>query len=332
MFHRKLLALAGGALALALVAAQPAFAQDGPPDTTGRTESDRASGTIRGEGVLPGRIGGGRRDNVPDNRATRQRAAPPPAVATPEEIKAAAQALIVASGGSCQVTEAVQPGVDATQQKIYEAACAEGPGYILIGSTPPQVFDCLELAGTAYTARLRDPAADVGQQCLLPANQNGLAVIGGWARAAGATCTVDEAVAIGKSDADNIVYEVGCAGADGYWLERVGTGWDLKDCLQVASTGGTCRFTTAQEQADTFEAKLAGTDAAGCDVAQVRLMGSNANGRFYEAKCAAEGEGYIARIDSAGVTQQIYPCATAQRIGGGCTLTPAPAAVPAPAE
>lgn len=327
MFHRKMLALAGGALALALIAAQPAFAQDTPdtPGTVGRSESDRASGTIRGESVLPGRVGGGRRDRVPDARATRNRPAPPPVLPTPEEIKAAAQALVVATGGTCSVTEAAQPGMNAEQQKIYEAACSEGPGLILIESTPPQSFDCLELAGTAYTARLRDPAADVGQQCALPANQNGLAVIGGWARTAGVSCTVDEAVAIGKSDADNIVYEVGCAGTDGYWLERVGTGWDLKDCLQVNSTGGTCRFTTAQEQADGFEPKLAGTDAAACDVAQVRLMGSNPNGRFYEAKCAAEGEGYIARVDSEGVTQQIYPCATAQRIGGGCRFTPAPA-------
>lgn len=331
MFHRRLLALVGGALALMLVATQPAFAQDVPdtPDTGGRSESDRASGTIRGESVLPGRIGGGRRDRVPDNRATRNRPAPPPAPATPEEIKAAAQALVATAGVSCQVAEATQPGINTEQQKIYEAVCTEGPGYILIAATPPQAFDCLELAGTAAIARMRDPAADVGQQCVMPANQNGLAVIGGWARGAGVSCTIDEAIAIGKSDADNIVYEIGCAGADGYWLERVGTGWDLKDCLQVASTGGSCRFTTGQEQADGFEAKLAGTEAAGCDVTQVRLMGSNANGRFYEAKCAAEGEGYIARINSAGVTQQIYPCATAQRIGGGCRFTPAPAAAPA---
>jgi hypothetical protein len=144
--------------------------------------------------------------------------------------------------------------------------------------------------------------------------------------ASSASCppiTIDETIAIGKSRADNVVYEIGCAGADGYWLERVGTGWELKDCLQISSTGGTCRFTTTQEQADSFEPKLAGTDAAGCDVTRVRLMGSNANGRFYEAKCAAEGEGYIARVNNEGVTQQIDPCATAQRIGGGCTLTTA---------
>lgn len=251
---------------------------------------------------------------------------------TPQQVMADAQVQATAAGLTCQVAEAVHRGVTAERVNIYEAACTDGPGFILVGSTPPQAINCLELAGTAATARLRDPAADVGQQCALPANQNGLALIGGWARDAGVTCTIDEAVAVGRSDAGNIVYEVGCAGVDGYWLEKAGDSWELRDCLQIASVGGTCRFTTPQEQVDGFKSKLAGTEATGCAVTQVRLMGSNANGRFYEAKCAAEGEGYIARVDSEGVTQQVYPCATAQLIGGGCTLTPAPAAAPAPTE
>ena len=315
-----MLALAGGALALTLMAGQPVLAQDGPPPLPAGAAPGVAAAEPR---VEPGRARSSRRDRG------RQQAAP---VANPEEIKAAAQAQLVAAGSSCQVTEAIEPGVTAEQQSIYEAVCAEGPGYIVIASTPVQAISCLELAGQAATARLRDPAADVGQQCVLPANQNALAVIGGWAREAGVACTIDEAVAIGRSNAGNVVYEVGCTGADGYWLEKVSDGWQLQECLQIASVGGTCRFTTAQEQAAGFQPKLAGTDAAGCEVAQVRLMGSNANGRFYEAKCAAAGEGYIARVNNEGVTQQIYPCATAQLIGGGCTLTPAPAAAPAPTE
>jgi hypothetical protein len=299
-----MLALVGGALALTLVAGEPVLAQT-PPGSEPAVTNER---------------GGGAR-NARRGRGAQQ----PAARATPEQIRAAAQEQLVAAGAICQVTEAIQPGVTAERHPIYEAACAEGPGYIAIASTPPESINCLELAGQAATARLRDPAADVGQQCTLPANQNGLAVIGGWAREAGVTCTIDEAVAFGKNDAGNIIYEVGCDGVDGYWLEKVGEGWQLRDCLQIASVGGTCRFTTPKEQADGFQPKLAGTDAAACDIVQVRLMGQNANGRFYEAKCAAEGEGFIARLNNAGVTQQVYPCATAQSIGGGCTLTPAPA-------
>lgn len=327
MFHRNLFAIVGSAFAL--VAAQPALAQTAPntPNRGGQSQAEREAGNVPVESVLPSRTNpNGERYS---NSRARNRQARTPAPATPEEIRAAAQLQASAAGLTCQVTEAVNPGVTAEQVGIYEAACATGPGYILIASTPPQSFDCLELAGTAYTARLRDPAADVGQQCVLPANQNGLAVIGGWAREAGVACTIDEAVAVGKSSENNIVYEVGCAGVDGYWLEKIATGWKLQDCLQINSVGGTCRFTTAREQADGFEPKLAATDAAACDVSQVRLMGQNPNGRFYEAKCAAEGEGFIVRVNAEGATQQVYPCASAQHIGGGCTLTPAPAAAAA---
>jgi hypothetical protein len=333
MLHNKLVCLFG-AFVLALAGTQGASAQSAPDG--GRSDSDRASGTITGERVLPGRLGARadqdeeleprERSNTRSARRPAQAAAP-----TTEQLLAMAQAQLAASGRTCQLSEAVLLGRDAQQQGIFEVACANAPGYIIVASTPPLAVDCLELAGTAATARLRDPAADVGQQCSLPANNNGLAVIGGWAKDAGATCTVDQAVAIGKSSGGNMIYEVGCAGQDGYWLEKTASGWDLQDCLQVVASNGTCNFTTTEEQAASFSGKLAGTDAAGCSVQAVRLMGENANGRFYEAKCAA-GDGYIARVNAEGVTQQVYPCATAQTIGGGCRLTtasPAPAAAPA---
>lgn len=328
MLKSKTLAALAVAFAAALTAAGPSMAQTTSPTTPPPT---RPGEMPTGEQVLPGRIGGGRAE-APRTRQQRERGQPARRAAapqqTPEQIKAAAQVQLTAAGVACELTEATNPGLIGESQ-VFETACANAEGWLLIASTPVQAFSCIELAGTAAIARSRDPNADVGQQCVMPANQNGLAVIGGWARDAGASCTIDEAQAIGKSDENNMVYEVGCAGGNGYWLEKLATGWDLKDCIQVTSMGGTCRFTNAQEQADSFEAKLAGTDAAACDVTQVRLMGSNPNGRFYEAKCAAEGEGFIARVNNEGVTQQVYPCATAQRIGGGCTLTPAPAAAPA---
>jgi len=278
VFTRKTLGVIA-ALALALGAAQPVLAQTAPSDSRDTEDSDRASGTVRGERVLPGRIGDRRQGRGAPRGQPRQQQAEAPAAPTAEQILASAQAQVAAAGVDCQVTEATNPGLIGEAQ-VYEAACASGPGYILIASTPPQAFNCLELAGTAYLARLNDPAADVGQQCAMPANQNGLAVIGGWAREAGVTCTVDEALAVGKSDANNVVYEVGCAGVDGYRLEKANGQWALQDCLQIVSAGGSCRFTTAEEQNATLQAKLSGTEAANCAVQQVRVMGSNANGRF----------------------------------------------------
>ena len=324
--YKQVLGLISGAMALTLIAAQPASAQEQPG---GRSESDRASGVIRGEQVLPGRIGGDRADretqNQPRVRSSRRATRPNPRsapAATPEQNLAAAQAQLATLGLPCQMTEAALLGHDPQQQAIYEAVCDSGPGYIIIASTPPLAVDCFELAGTAATQRARNPEANVGQQCTLPVNDNSLAVIGGWARDAGVACTIDQVLAVGKSMNGNMIYEVGCSGADGYWLEKTATGWDLQDCMQVASADGVCNFTTAAEQSAGFRTKLAGTDAAGCDVQELRLMGHNANGRFYEARCAAN-DGFIVRVNTAGVTQQVYPCATAQNIGGGCRLTTA---------
>lgn len=316
VFHKTMLSLFGSTVAIALFASQPAYATKiadeaglvaaiaSPQDRAGpnRSASERAQQARQ--------AGSGRRGERG------------PVAPTPEENLQAAQAQLSAAGKDCQVTEAVLLGNNAQQQGLYEAACSTGPGYIVVASTPPVVVDCLELAGTAATARARDPEADVGQQCAIPANNNGLAVLSGWAREAGVTCTVDQAIAAGKSAAGNTIYEIGCANQDGYWLERTSSGWSLQDCLQIVSANGVCKFTTPQEQAAGFQPKLTGTDAAACDVQAVRLMGQNENGRFYEAKCAA-GDGYIARVNAESVTQQVYPCATAQLIGGGCTLTTA---------
>ena len=315
---QRLAAALGCAFTMAAALAAPAFAQSpGPgsgPDYGGRAPPSGDSNPVTVTREQPGRV-----------RASARREARPAAAPDPAAILATAQGHATAAGLTCQGTEAAHPG-RIGESEVYEIACAGSSGYIILASTPLQTFDCIELAGTAAIARAVDPAADVGQQCTLPANQNGLQVIGQWARDAGAACTIDQAQAVGKNEG-NMVYEIGCTDADGYWLEKVAGAFTLTPCTKVTQQGGTCSFTTATEIHTGFQQKLTGTEAAGCQVTQIRLMGSNANGEFYEAKCATEGEGFITRLNPQGAVQQVYPCATAQRIGGGCTLT----AVAAPA-
>lgn len=318
MFYKKLLALIGGVVALTLLSTQPSFAQDEP----GRSTSDEASGAISGERVLPGRIGGDRNDR---NRRRERASQEPerPAAATPEENKAAAQSLLSAAGVSCQVTEATLLGVTAEQHSTYEAVCAGGPGFLAVGSTPPQTFNCLELAGQAETSRLRDPAADVGQQCTLPVNLDPVPVLSTYARAAGVDCTVDQGAAIGKSTTGNIIYEIGCADRDGYWLEQTGNGWVAIPCWDLALQEDTCRYSTAAETKGAWSRVLAGTGAAACDVQQARRVGRDAQGlTVYEVKCGA-GDGYFARVGTTFTAQRVHPCAEAATIAGGCTLTAA---------
>ena len=320
MFTRNLIVAVSSAFMLA-VGAAPALAQDTGQPMTPNGASPPA------ERVMPGRIGG---DRTERQQAPRQQRGRQPAAPTPEQIKAAAQALATATNSGCTIAEANLRGESPEKQSVYEATCTTGPGFILIGSTPPQAVDCVILSGQADISRSRDPAADVGLQCEMEPNKNVLAVITGYATQAGVACTVDQGSSVGKSAEGNIIYEIGCAGTDGYWLEKTATGWTTTECLKLVSRSATCKYTTPVEQAATLKKWFEGSAAAPCDVAQARFMGSNANGSFYEAKCAA-GDGLIARFDTAMAVQQVYPCAEAQRIGGGCTLTVVPAAAPAPA-
>jgi hypothetical protein len=311
------------AAASLMLSSAPVFAQSDPG-----ARPNSGAGAPRGERVAPSRVNPrqeGQENRNQRNQRGRQAAAP-----TAEQNKTAAEGLIAATNSTCQATEVMLRGQIGEGQTVYEAACATGPGLILITSTPPQAVDCVALAGQADIARAADPAADVGLQCQIEINKDVLRVMTQFASEAGLACTVDQGAAVGKSSAGNMVYEVGCAGADGARIEKEASGWSKTTCFQVVSAGSTCRYTTAEEQAATLKTMFAGSAAAACDVTQARFMGSNANGGFYEAKCA-QGDGLIARLDNANAVQQVYPCAEAAQIGGGCKLTTAPAAAAAPA-
>ncbi len=253
------------------------------------------------------------------------------AAPTPEEAVVAAQALATGAGLPCQVTQATFRGRAAEDAYAYEAACAAGPGYILVASTPPVVMDCVVLAGQADMDRARDPSADVGAQCDIPQNTDVTRVVAAYAAEAGVACTVDQGASNGRSSNDNPLYEVGCDGAEGYWIEKTPTGWTQTGCAIVQARNQTCRFTTATERAATLGTRIDG--AADCAVVESRYMGASGADAFYEAKCGA-GNGFIVRLSPANGVRQVFPCEVAQGVGGGCTLTvvpPAPAAAAAPA-
>ncbi|WP_426051885.1 hypothetical protein [Brevundimonas sp. SL161] len=315
----KTLAAIGGAALMIVAIASPASAQDPNDRGTG-------FGTAPTEPVITAptaRV-------TPTRTPRRQQEQEAPAAPTPEETAAAAQQIATAAGVACQVTQASLLGLTAEQAATYEAACATGPGYILISSAPPQAVDCVLLAGQAEIDRARDPLVDVGTQCILPQNLDVLRVVAAYAREAGIACSVDQGASIGKSSEGNLIYEIGCNGSDGYWIEKASTGWTTTECSVISTQNATCRYTTPAEAVATLKRRLGGSEAAACDVAEGRYMGANANGAFYEAKCAA-GNGVIVRFNPDFAVQQVYPCETAQRIGGGCRLTVVPEA-PAAAD
>ncbi|SPU53592.1 Uncharacterised protein [Brevundimonas vesicularis] len=259
-------------------------------------------------------------------RPRRERAPAPP---TPEQILAAAQAQMALTTTGCQVSEAKLLGKTASDTTVYEVACGTAPGYIVETKTPPEASSCIILAHSAEVARAADPTASPAQ-CTLAANTDIQKFLRQYAKDAGVACTVDQAKLRGQSNDGAVVYEVGCSDGPGYWIKQQAATWTKTPCIQIVAENGTCEFTTTAENAAFVKTLLAGSEAASCNVTEARLMGQNANGVFYEAKCDG-ADGVIARLNAENVVQQIYPCATAQQIGGGCKLTTAPAAAAAPA-
>lgn len=316
MFHKTLLTLLGGAMALTLMSVQPTLAQTARPnEAPGQTgEVGRSDGNDRA-----GRL----ERNARQSRRT-------PRAPTPEANKTAAQALLTAAAIDCQVSEATLLGATAEEHPLYEAICVGAPGYMVVGSTPPQTFNCLELAGQAETSRLRDPTAEVGEQCTLAVNRDPVPLLSGYAREAGIDCAVDQAATVGRSiPAGNLIHEIGCADRDGYWVEKVDGAWKTTPCwtLSLQETSK-CRYSSAAESLGGWKTVLAGTEAAACDVQQARLVGVDAQRlAIYEVKCGA-GDGYFARVGDTHTAQRIHACAApeAAAIAGGCALTVAPLA------
>lgn len=302
----------GVATGLAIMTLSPSLA-------VAKQQSGSEREQVQGERAQAGRVAGSRASQ----RRQRQQAAP--AAPDPAVVKAEVEAVLASASVTCQVTDSKFMGSTAEQVKLYETACATGPGYILVASTPPQAVDCVVLHSQAEAARTRDPAAPPSQVCTLPGNQDVMGVMKAYAAEAGVACTVDEMAVRGQTSSGVVVYEVGCVGVDGFRIQKAAEGWEKTECLQVLQQNATCAFTTPAEQAATVKSWLAGSAAGDCDVQQVRLMGQNANGRFYEAACAA-GNGFIARTNAEHAVQQIYPCAEAEKIGDGCKLTTTPPA------
>jgi hypothetical protein len=315
MFKTVVSALCG---VIVLAAGSAAFAQDintrtsnGPLSSGARSQSaslvDPRAATVTQ--VQPSRLDRQRNRN---GVYTQQPTAAQIMISTQSEMNTA--------NVECRVVDASLLGYNAAQQGVYEVSCGSGMGYVVAASAPPAVTDCVTLAGRADIARAQDPAAPAPLVCKLAGNSNITRMVAVYGEQAGVHCAVDQAAMVGTSIAGNAVYEVGCPGAEGYWIEKTAAGWTTTPCIKVAATGTACRFTTTAELAVSAKAWLVGTPASACDVTDVRYMGANGAGSFYETRCGG-GDGFVARLDNAMAVQQVYPCAEAATIGGGCRLT-----------
>lgn len=237
----------------------------------------------------------------------------------PGQVMNAAKAAATANGLSCNVTEAALRGVTPENNDLWEVACQSGPGYMVTSPGKSQPFDCTVLASQAEQAKADGVEVPAVAVCVLKGNQITTAAYASYATAAGVSCTVDGGVPLGPN-----AYEIGCANADGYVIERKDNAWTKAPCWRMAaSTDGSCKLSTAAESNAVWKDILAGTDAASCNVEKTRQIGVDGQKLvIYEVQCSGN-IGYLARVNASAKAEKLHACsdpATAG-IGGGCQLT-----------
>ena len=230
--------------------------------------------------------------------------------------KLAAQDLVRRVGVGCQVSAALALGSDVNGTPRYEVSCEGGPGYVLIGSPVNEAINCLSLARPTDSRARRGARS---RTCRLPGNRNTVAAFAQLARRAGMACRVDEGAMVGLSSDRVPIYEIGCAGSAGGWIEHTTRGWRLKDCLTVEAQGSSCRFTSPREQLVVFRDRLPAHVLSVCNPVRARFMGQGNSGSFYEADCAGNTS-VVLVFGTAGEFTEIIPCTEARLIGGGCRL------------
>ncbi len=300
---------AAAVAALTAIAASPALAQSPftPALTPDSVPQNRVGISIYGPGQL----------NENASSATlfrdRGRYASEPAEMNARERARTAQAALTKAGVACTVSEAIFLGNSGLAGPIFEAACGSEPGYVVLDADEVIALPCTQLASGQGQRQ-----AEVIDECRLPANAMTFPRIKALAQQAGVDCNIDEASQVGRSP-DGAVYEIGCRGADGYWVRRHEDAWTSVPCLKITGQGGACGYSTDAERFGTLKARLAATPAQACDVHRTRYVGSAGGEDFFEVGCVG-ATGFILKTGADASVKQTWSCSGTLPIAGGCTF------------
>lgn len=245
--------------------------------------------------------------------------------------------VVQAAGLDCTIADALYVGQGSTKvdgkdvdSKVYEVACKEGLGYLVISpkGSAPEYYDCLALKSVADAAAKAGKSSG-GQTCKLPANldpKQGLQPLLAKANVPACT-TVTQGRYLGSSATDLIaIYEARCDNGHGYLITAPKPGskktLSANDCAESALFGIKCEFTSDADIKQQILALPGSSNPAACKPSDARWVVSAVGGdRYYEIACADGKSGYIFQADSTGKVKQVIPCALAEQLAGGCTLT-----------
>ena len=249
---------------------------------------------------------------------------------SPREAKARTAAMLNVLQASCVVSDAAYRGKapDAGAQIIYEAACEDGNGYLLMlgGST---------LSGISCLARSWNR---LPMECALPANVDSKVMASALLERKGVECKVRELKWLGTSAANLEHIEADCESGGSYVMRSppLGTSGKLEvfDCEASAKQGVACelsaRASPSPASADArptlswFKEAL-GRNGVSCLTKRARIVGRESIKRRYlvEFECSDRPEGLVAFVPPAGDTVNTFEtmsCQSAAERGIQCAL------------
>lgn len=251
------------------------------------------------------------------------------------EAKANAPGLVAKAGVTCGVSDARYIGsFNRMEDKkkvnfdAIEVSCNEGLGYIITAVEKGGAVgadDCI----TQKTATKDAPNNPL--VCTLAANANPAKGLTPYLKSAGNSCDPANAEILGRNNTGK-VFEVACSsGAGGLLIvpDKAGEKVAFVGCIQAEAQGRKCTLTTTESNMAPIKA-LAAKAEKPCTVTNQRYVLTSSNGDYYEYACS-DGSGFMIQANTAGAYVRQIPCAAANGIGGGCTLTDAKAALTAEA-
>jgi TonB family protein len=234
--------------------------------------------------------------------------------------------LLAQAGVACTVTQAVSIGdstlLDARGKavghaRLYEAACAEGLGYMINvrGKAPPIAFDCLEGGRSGKIA------------CMLPLNSHPAGGLEPSLKAAGVDCSPVRARYVGEDAGLKLRrYEVNCGAAGGYVLDipladGSGPAPRATPCFEVESE---CQLTPHVQNVAMLAYRAGKIFGADCRIADARYVGYVAahHDQLYEVSCQAGHDGELIEVDHAGALKSSTACSKVKLVGAACQLKP----------
>ncbi|MEO7026069.1 MAG: hypothetical protein ABI056_00785 [Caulobacteraceae bacterium] len=228
--------------------------------------------------------------------------------------------LVTASGKSCTVKNRGYVGATPSGMLIYEAACADGKGFMLEANADGSLKAAIDCA-----------AADaIGGGCKLTdarqAKTDQDALYTKFAAKAGFQCQVSGYAPLPSNLRGKEVVEISCAnrpdGAIGIFGASLSDPAVVYDCAHSEIEGYRCALTKASAAYPTLTADLRKLGKSSCQVSNSRIVGVTAEQHAYvEVACADGLQGYMIEYVVNPLTpKSTLVCTEAKGISGGCTL------------